>query len=83
MFQASQEPVHGHSETALSVTKEGLGLSRVHRYHAVAFQQGRLYPISQRWQGLNKGKRILVEMFCYVLKTMFGSSWLPLQVTKE
>ena len=48
MFQASPKPVHGHSETALSVTKEGLGLSRVHRHHAVAFQRGRLYPISQR-----------------------------------
>ena len=48
MFQASEEPVHGHSETALSVTKEGLGLSCVHRHHAVAFQRGRLYPISQR-----------------------------------
>ena len=30
-----------------------------------------------------KGKRLLSEMCCYVLKTMFGSSWLPLQVTKE
>ena len=83
MFQASSKPVHGHSETALSVTKEGLSLSCVHRHHAVAFQQGRLYPISQRWQGLKKGKKMLVEMFCYVLETIFGSSWLPLQVTKE